>query len=84
MQFIHFQFGLFQRFPSSRRNPVNPPPATANILKFRTQESATLQSMKEGVKSSWTDMISVVFQFLHHGQSEDWLVNGVNQDVYPN
>jgi len=40
--------------------------------------------MKEWVESTRTNTIPVVFQLLHHGQSKDRLLNGVNQDVYPN
>ena len=84
VQFVDLHLGPFQRFFASRCYRIDSPPATADILQLRAQETAALQPMKQWVESPRTDTIPVVFQLLHHRQAKDRLVNGVKQDVYTN
>lgn len=83
LQFVNFCSGLVQSLFADCRDPVDSTTAPCNILEDRPQQAAALQSMKERVERSRSNVISVMAQLLHHCQPEDWLVIGMHQHVNP-
>jgi hypothetical protein len=84
VEFIDFGFRRSQGLLTRRRDLVNPPPSSSHILKGRFQQSGALQTVQKRIKSSRTNAISVMLQFLHHRQTEDWLVIGMKKHMDPN
>lgn len=84
MEFINLGFRRSQSLLTRRRDFVNPPPSSSHILESRFKQTGMFQAVKEGIEGSGSNAISVMLQFLHHRQAEDWLVRGVKEHMNPN
>lgn len=58
----------------------------ADPQRDRTQSEAgrLFKAMQERVERSGTDAVSMMRQFLHHGETEDWLLRSVHQHMDAN
>lgn len=84
VEFIDFGFGRSQSFLTLRGDLVNSATSSPNIFEGRFQQTGVLQAVEKRIKSPRTDAISVMLQFLHHRQAEDWFVQGVKKHMNPN
>jgi len=81
VQFIHFLAGLFEGAFPGRRNFVDPSAAAFHMIERGAQQARFFQPVQERIKSSGANAVAVVREFLHHGESEDGLVHGMQQHV---
>ncbi len=77
VEFIDLGFRRSQGLLTRRSDLVNPPPSSSHILEGRFQQTGALQTVQKRIKSPRTNAISVMLQFLHHREAEDWLVIGM-------
>lgn len=83
VQFIDLGLGLIESFSARGRDLVKTPAASADILEDGLQHSTTFQSVEKRVEGACSDAVSVVLQFFHHGQAEDWLMRSMQKHMNP-
>ncbi len=81
VQFIHFFFGLFESSFAGGCDLVEPSSAAFNAIEGRAQQARSFQPVQKRIERAGADAIAVMRELLHHGQSEDGLVHGVQQHV---
>ena len=74
MEFVNLEAGLAEcSFPRSG-DGVDPAPPAADVPGFRFQQAGAFHTVKERVEGSGADMVTVMFEFVHHGEAEDGFV----------
>ena len=81
MQLIDLLCSLLQRLPPARRNRINPPLTSSDILSRRLQKSRTLQTVQPRIKRSWSYAIAVMLQLLHHREPKNRLIRSMRQNM---
>jgi hypothetical protein len=83
MQLVYFFFGFFEGAFSCGRDLVEPPASALHTVEGRAQQARSFQSVQKGIERARADAVAVVGELLHHGESEDRFVRGVQQHVDP-
>lgn len=74
MKFVDLDSGFIESFFACRCNSVYPSPSSGDIPQLGFEQAATFHSVQKRVQSSWSNAIAMMSEFLHHGETEDWLV----------
>ena len=81
VQFVDLLGGFCQSPASGGGDLVDAPPSACDSAVRGLQQTAALQLMQERIEGSGANAVSVMRQFLHHGQTEDRLVSRMHQHV---
>jgi hypothetical protein len=84
VQFIHFLPGFFEGSFSGGCDLVESSPSAFDAIEGRAQQARSFQPVQKRIERAGADAVAVVREFLHHGESEDGLVHGVQQHVDAN
>jgi hypothetical protein len=83
MQLIHLRLSPLQRLPACGSNRIDTLPPPIDGLGSRAQQTAPLQSVKQRIKRTRPNSISVMRQLLHHRHPKDGLMRGMHQHMDP-
>lgn len=83
VQLVYFYPGVIEGTPARRRDRIDPSAAPIDILELRLQQTSALHAVQERVEGSRADTITVMVQFVHHGEAEDRLVKSVHEHMNP-
>lgn len=83
VQLVDLGFGLLESFSACGRDFVKTPAASPDIFEDGLQHSTTFQSVEKRVESTWPNAVSMMLQFFHHRQAEDWLMRGMHKHMNP-
>ena len=84
VEFIHFVLGFQESAFSGRSDLIEPPSPSLDSIEGRAEKAGAFKSMQQRIEGSRTNPITVVLQFLHHGEPEDRLMYRVQEHVNSN
>jgi hypothetical protein len=81
VEFIHFFPCLLKSAPAHGSDAVETSSAAIDAIEAGAQKAGAFEAVKQRVQGAWADAITVMLQFLHHGQTKDGLVHRVQQHM---